>query len=61
MSALENKLKNKGSVYTTANGGDIKQMSLRSAAIVKTVEEATDSKGPLPPQEIQNNLVKTKS
>lgn len=57
MSALENKLKKDGSVFTTANGGDIKSIPLTSPAITKTAEEANGVKGPLPVQEIQNNLL----
>ena len=58
MSALENKLKKEGSVFTTANGGDIKPTSLISPAITKTVKEAEGTKGPLPQEEIQNNVLK---
>ena len=61
MSALENKLRKEGSVFTAANGGDIKPNSPTSPAINQTVKEAEGTEGPLPTQEIQNNIVKNKS
>lgn len=58
MSELEKKLRKEGSVFTAANGGDIKSSSPTSPAITQTVKEAEGIKGPLPQEEIQNNVLK---